>query len=430
MQFGIGCHRRGDKVVYAPGAAGQAVEKHNMNHRFTLSFVFVTLLIDSIGFGIIIPVMPQLIMSVSGEGLSSAARFGGLMMMIYALMQFFCSPIMGGISDRFGRRPVLLFSLLLLGIDYLIMAWAPTLLWLFVGRMIAGIAASTYSTCYAVIADSTSIDKRTQSFGVVGSAFGVGFIVGPLIGGMLGEYGPRVPFIAAACLAFANLVFGFFVMPETLAKSGRRPFDWRRANPTGTLVAMRKYPMVFGLIGVFFVFMLGHHALPSTWTYYTIEKFDWTEREVGYSFAFVGALMVLTQAVLLRKLIPLLGQRSAALLGFGFCIFSFVGYAFASTTWMVYAFMVPGALQGLVSPSINGIMSGAIPANSQGELQGGIASMSSLTSIMGPPLMTGTFATFASDSAFGYFPGAPFILAAALTLLALLLFLRVAPASH
>jgi len=401
-----------------------------MNHRFTLSFVFVTLLIDSIGFGIIIPVMPQLIMSVSGEGLSSAARFGGLMMMIYALMQFFFSPIMGGISDRFGRRPVLLFSLLLLGVDYLIMAWAPTLLWLFAGRMIAGIAASTYSTCYAVIADSTSIEKRTQSFGVVGSAFGVGFIVGPLIGGMLGEYGPRVPFIAAACLAFANLVFGFFVMPETLAKNGRRPFDWRRANPTGTLVAMRKYPMVFGLIGVFFVFMLGHHALPSTWTYYTIEKFDWSEREVGYSFAFVGVLMVLTQAVLLRKLIPVLGQRSSALLGFGFCIFSFVGYAFASSTWMVYAFMVPGALQGLVSPSINGIMSGAIPANSQGELQGGIASMSSLTSIIAPPLMTGTFAAFASDSALGYFPGAPFILAAGLTLLALLLFVRVAPASR
>ncbi|MCB1666489.1 MAG: TCR/Tet family MFS transporter [Pseudomonadales bacterium] len=395
-----------------------------MTHKYTIGFVFVTLLIDSIGFGIILPVMPQLIMSVTGEGLSDAARFGGWLMMVYALMQFFFSPVMGNISDRFGRRPVLLLTLLLLGIDYLIMAWAPTLAWLFLGRLIAGIAASTYSTCYAVIADVTPAEKRTQTFGLVGAAFGTGFILGPLIGGLLGEYGARLPFVAAAVLAFSNLTFGFFVMPETLPQGERRAFNWRRANPTGTLMALRKYPVVIGLIFVYFLFMMGHHALPSTWTYFTLEKFAWSEREVGYSFAFVGVLMIFTQAFLLRRVVPRIGQYKAALIGFGFCLLSFVGYAMASSSWMLYLFMIPGALQGFVMPSVNGIMSGQIPANAQGELQGGVASMSSLTSILSPPLMTGAFYLFSRDDAPVYFPGAPFALAALLTALALLVFLR------
>ncbi len=395
-----------------------------MSHKYTLTFVFVTLLIDSIGFGIILPVMPQLIMDVSGEGLSTAARYGGWLMMIYALMQFLFSPIMGNVSDRFGRRPVLLLTLLLLGIDYLVMAWAPTLIWLFVGRMVAGIAASTYSTCYAVIADSTPPEKRTQTFGLVGAAFGVGFIVGPVIGGLLGEYGARLPFIAAACLAFANLTFGFFVMPETLPLENRRAFDWRRANPTGTLLALRKYPMVIGMISAYFLFMMGHHALPSTWTYFTIEKFAWSEREVGYSFAFVGILMVLTQAVLLRRVLPIIGQYKAALIGFTFCIVSFLGYAFASSGWVLYLFMIPGALQGFVMPSINGITSGQVPANAQGELQGGMASMSSLTSIISPLLMTSTFAFFTAQNAPVYFPGASFFFAAVLTVCSVLVFMR------
>lgn len=395
-----------------------------MTHKYTIGFVFVTLLIDSIGFGIILPVMPQLIMSVTGEGLSDAARFGGWLMMVYALMQFFFSPVMGNISDRFGRRPVLLLTLLLLGIDYLIMAWAPTLAWLFLGRLIAGIAASTYSTCYAVIADVTPAEKRTQTFGLVGAAFGTGFILGPLIGGLLGEYGARLPFVAAAVLAFSNLTFGFFVMPETLPQGERRAFNWRRANPTGTLMALRKYPVVIGLIFVYFLFMMGHHALPSTWTYFTLEKFAWSEREVGYSFAFVGVLMIFTQAFLLRRVVPRIGQYKAALIGFSFCLLSFVGYAMASTSWMLYLFMIPGALQGFVMPSVNGIMSGQIPANSQGELQGGVASMSSLTSVLSPPLMTGAFYLFSRDDAPVYFPGAPFALAALLTALALLVFLR------
>lgn len=394
------------------------------SHKRIITFVFITLLIDSIGFGIILPVMPQLIMSVSGDGLADAARYGGWLMMVYAAMQFFCSPVMGNISDRFGRRPVLLLALLLLGIDYLVMAWAPTLFWLFAGRMVAGIAASTYSTCYAVIADSTPPQKRAQTFGLIGAAFGLGFIIGPLTGGLLGEYGARVPFIAAAALAFSNLIFGFFVMPETLAVENRRPFDLRRANPAGTLLALRKYPVVTGLIGACFLFMMGHHALPSTWTYFTIEKFQWSESQIGYSFAFIGVLMVFTQAVLLRRILPRIGQHKAAIAGFLFCLLSFVGYALASSGYMLYVFMIPGALQGFVMPSLQGIMSGQIPANSQGELQGGLASVTSLTSILSPPLMTATFAFFTATSSAVYFPGAAFILAAVLTLLSLLVFVH------
>lgn len=401
----------------------------NTSHRNIIGFVFVTLLIDSMGFGIILPVLPQLIMGVAGYTLAEAAVYGGWLMMVYALMQFIFSPIMGNVSDRFGRRPVLLLTLLLLGVDYMIMAWAPSLFWLFFGRMVAGIAASTYSTCYAVIADTTPAEKRTQTFGIVGAAFGIGFILGPVVGGLLGSFGERLPFVAAGCLAFLNLTFGFFVMPETLPAKERRRFDWRRANPAGTLMSLRKYPMVIGLILAYFLFMLGHHVLPSVWSYFTIERFSWSARQVGVSLAFTGLMMVFTQAVLLQKVVPRVGQYNAALMGFGFCIVSFIGYAAASSGMMLYLFLIPGALQGFVMPSINGIMSGQVPANEQGELQGGVASMSSLTAIISPPLMTYVFAYFSADTAPIYFPGAPFALAAVLTLLGMIVFLRAASPS-
>ena len=396
------------------------------SHRNIIIFVFITLLIDSIGFGIILPVLPQLIMGVTGKSLAEAVVYGGTLMMLYALMQFLFSPVMGNVSDRFGRRPVLLLTLLLLGTDYMIMAWAPTLFWLFLGRLVAGVAASTYSTCYAVIADCTPPEKRTQTFGIIGAAFGIGFILGPAIGGLLGSFGERLPFVAAGCFAFINLTFGFFVMPETLPISERRSFNWRRANPVGTLLALRKFPMVLGLISAYFLFMLGHHVLPSVWSYFTIERFSWGAREVGASLAFTGIMMAFTQAVLLQKVVPRLGQYNAAMLGFGFCILSFVGYAAATSGMMLYLFLIPGALQGFVMPSISGIMSGQVPANQQGELQGGVGSMVSLTAILSPPLMTWVFAYFSAQTAPVYFPGAPFALAALLTLLGLLVFIKAA----
>ena len=254
-----------------------------MNWRPAITMVLITALLDSVGFGIIMPVLPELLMDVTGEDVSASAAYGGWLMFAYAAMQFLLAPVIGGLSDRFGRRPVLLFSLFVLGIDYLIMWWAPSFAWLLVGRLIAGAAASTYSTCNAFIADISPPDVRAANFGLMGAAFGMGFIIGPVVGGLLGEYGARAPFLAAALLAFANLLYGLLVLPESLTRERRRPFDWRRANPTGTLASLRRYPVVFGVIGAYFLFLLGHHVLPSTWSFFTMERFDWSPREVGYS---------------------------------------------------------------------------------------------------------------------------------------------------
>ena len=395
-----------------------------MKANHALAFVFITALLDSIGFGIIMPVLPKLLMSVTGEGLSTAATYGGWLIFAYAFMQFFLAPVIGNLSDRFGRRPVLLVSLFVLSIDYLIMWWAPTYAWLLLGRVIAGAAASTFSTCNAYIADISEPDKRTQNFGLIGAAFGMGFVIGPVVGGLLGEYGARVPFLAAACLSFANFLYGALILPESLRREKRRAFDWRRANPTGTLAALRRYPLVFGLIGAYFLYMLGHHSLPATWSFFTMEKFDWSPKEVGYSLGAVGILMVFVQAVLLRVALPRLGSRRAAMLGFFCCIVSFLGYAWATQGWMIYLFLAAGAMQGFVSPAMQGIMSNQVTASEQGELQGGLASMSSLTAILSPPFMTQLFGFFTGIHAPVYFPGAPWLAAAVLTLLALVLFLR------
>jgi DHA1 family tetracycline resistance protein-like MFS transporter len=389
-----------------------------------LAFIFVTALLDSIGFGIIMPVLPQLVMDVTGEDISAAARYGGWLMFAYAGMQFLLAPVIGNVSDRFGRRPVLLLSLAVLGIDYLIMWWAPTFAWLLVGRLVAGGAASTFSTCNAYIADVSEPDKRAQNFGLIGAAFGMGFVIGPVLGGFLGDYGPRVPFLAAAALAGANFLYGAFVLPESLAKERRRPFEWRRANPTGTLMALRRYPVVFGLIGAYVLFQLGHQSLPAVWSFFAIERFDWSPREIGYSLGVVGVAMVFVQAVLLRYALPKLGSRRAAVLGFACTTFAFLGYAFAFEGWMVYPFLLIGALQGFISPSIQGIMSNQVSASEQGELQGGLASMSSLTAIVSPPFMTQLFAAFTGPEAPVYFAGAPWVAAALLTVLSLALFLR------
>jgi MFS transporter, DHA1 family, tetracycline resistance protein len=394
----------------------------------TLTFVFLTALLNAIGFGILLPVLPQLIMSVTGEGLSEAARYGGWLLVVYAVMQFFFAPVMGNLSDRFGRRPVLMMSLAVLGVDFLIMAWAPTLAWLFVGRLIAGVAASTYSTCNAVVADITPIDRRAATFGLMGAAFGGGFIIGPVLGGILGEIGPRVPFVAAAGLAFGNLLFGLLAMPETLPPHERRTFTWQRAHPVGALGSLRRYPLVVGLVLAYFLMQVGHHVLPSTWSYFTMEKFDWSERDVGYSLGFVGVLMIVVQAGLLRAVLARTGPRLAAAIGFVCGIAAFLGYALADQAWLVYAFLVVGSLQGFVGPALNGLMSAQLPANAQGELQGALASVASLTAIFSPLLMTQTFAHFTSSSAI-YFPGAPYVLAALITLASLAVFLRATAAA-
>jgi MFS transporter, DHA1 family, tetracycline resistance protein len=388
-------------------------------------FVFIAVLLDSIGFGIILPVLPRLIMQLTGVGVDRAAAYGGWLSFVYAFMQFFCAPVLGNLSDRFGRRPVLLFALFALGCDYLIMGAAPALAWLFVGRMIAGVAGASWTPAYAYVADITPPEKRAQSFGLMGAAFGVGFIVGPAIGGLLGGLGPRAPFFTAAAVALANATLGYFALPESLPRERRRAFHWMRANPLGTLAHMHAQPVVRLLLAALFLWQLAHQVLPATWAFYTISKFHWTSAEVGYSLAWVGLLMALAQGVLTRVLIPALGgERRAALAGMGAALIAYLGYAFASEGWMMYVVGLSTFIFALTYPSMNALASQRVAANAQGELQGAIACLYSLSAIAGPPLMTQVFGYFSAATAPVYFPGAAFLTAAALTVLSALLLLR------
>ena len=390
-----------------------------------LIFIFIAVLVDSIGFGIILPVLPRLIMQLTGVSVDRAAGYGGWLSFVYATMQFFCAPVLGNLSDRFGRRPVLLFALSALGCDYLIMGFAPLIGWLFAGRAIAGVAGASFTPAYAYVADITPPERRAQSFGLMGAAFGLGFIVGPAIGGLLGAFGPRAPFFAAGVIALANATLGYFALPESLPLAARRPFHWARANPLGTLARMRRHPAVLLMLGALFLWQLAHQVLPSTWAFYTIFKFHWTSAEVGYSLAFVGAVMAIAQGVLTRVLIPWMGgARHAALAGMACALLAYLGYAFASTGWMMYVVSLTSFLFALSYPSMNALTSEKIPANAQGELQGAVASLYSLSAIIGPPLMTQVFAHFSAPSAALYFPGAAFITAALLTAGCAALFMR------
>ncbi len=388
-------------------------------------FVFIAVLVDSIGFGIVLPVFPQLIMTLTGVDVARAAEYGGWLAFVYAVMQFFCAPVLGNLSDRFGRRPVLLFALLALGIDYFIMGTAPAISWLFAGRLVAGMAGASFTPAYAYIADVTPPEKRAQSFGLMGAAFGIGFILGPAIGGLLGSFGPRAPFFTAGAIALLNTTFGFFALPESLPAHARRPFEWARANPVGTLLQIRKYPVVLWLIGAIFLWLLANQSLPSTWAFYTISKFRWSAAEIGYSLAFVGLVMALAQGVLTRALIPWLGgERRAAAVGMAFAICAYLGYALATRGWMMYVVSATSLFFAMTYPSMNALMSRQIPANAQGELQGAVASVYSLSSIFGPPLMTQMFGRFSSPTAPVHFPGAAFLTAAVLTVASAALFAR------
>jgi len=390
-----------------------------------LAFIFVTVLVDSIGFGIILPVLPRLIMQLTGLGIDRAAAYGGWLAFYYALMQFFCAPILGNLSDAFGRRPVLLFALAALGCDYFIMGFAPAIGWLFAGRVIAGIAGASFTPAYAYVADITEPAKRAQSFGLMGAAFGGGFILGPAIGGLLGNLGPRAPFFAAAAIALANTAFGFFALPESLPPARRRPFQWLRANPLGTLLQVRRYPVVPWLLGAVFLWQLGHQVLPSTWAFYTISKFGWTSAQVGYSLAWVGLLMAVAQGVFTRILIPFLGgERRAALIGMAAALLAYLGYAFASQSWMMYVVSLTTFVFALTYPSMNAIASQQAPADAQGEMQGAVACLYSLSAILGPPFMTQIFGYFSAPESAVHFPGAAFLAAALLTLGSAALFVR------
>ncbi len=390
-----------------------------------LAFIFVTVLIDAIGFGVVIPVMPQLIVELSGRDLAGAAEISGWIMFLYASVQFLCGPVIGGLSDRFGRRPVLLASLTAFGCDYLVLAMAPSLGWLVAARLVAGVTGASFPTAYAYIAYISAPDKRAGNFGLIGMAFGLGFIIGPALGAVFATFGPRVPFLVAAGLAFANVGYGLFVLPESLKPENRRAFDWRRANPLGTLMRLRsQHPRVLVMAFMVFVWTLGYQSLYSTWNYFTIYRFGWTPTQVGWSLVAVGLTGALVQGLLARRLIPRYGPRNIIVAGCVSAIAAYGIYAFASAGWMMYVGIVVAALQGLVFPAIQGMMSSEVAADAQGELQGALSSTQSLSAIVGPPLMTGSFALFSGSGAPVELPGAPFVLAALFSAAALAIFYR------
>lgn len=401
--------------------------------RFALVFIFTTMLIDTIGLGIVIPVTPKLISELLGHAvdapnaMSQAAWYGGWLMAVFAGMQFLFSPLMGNLSDRFGRRPVLIVSLVALAVDYTITGAAPTIGWLFVGRALSGMAGATYSTANAYIADVSPPEKRAANFGITGAAFSVGFVIGPVIGGFLGEYSARLPFFVSAGIALANALFGFFVLNESLTPERRRKFELWRANPLGSLVALRRYPTLIGLIGVVIFMRLAHDANPSIFTYYTMLKFHWSPRDVAIALAAFGTLMAFVFGFLPRLLVPRIGETMAVVIGLSIEAIAFTGYALATSGLMMFCWMALWTLSGLANPALNAIQSKLVPTNEQGELQGALASIGGLTSIVAPPLLTVLFSYFTGPSAPVYFPGAAFLAAGAFAALALLLFVSVQP---
>lgn len=389
-----------------------------------LGFIFITLLIDVIGLAIIIPVFPKLIEGLIHGNISDASRISGLLLVAYAVMQFLFSPLVGNLSDKYGRRPVLLFSLLGFGIDYLFLAFAPSIGWLFIGRVIAGITGASFTTASAYIADVSSPEKRSQNFGMIGVAFGLGFIIGPVIGGVLGKMNVHYPFYAAAILALLNAAYGFFVLPESLAKEHRRPFSWKRSNPLGTLVQLKKYPAVIGLAICLFVVYFAGHAVQSVWTFYTMQKFNWDEDLVGYSLGFIGLLIALVQGGLIRVVIPKIGQERSIWVGLILYSIGMLLFGLANQSWMMFAYMIPYSLGGIAGPALQGVMTNEVPANEQGELQGGLTSLMSLSSIFGPWFMTYIFYFFTSGKAPMYLPAAPYYIAAILMLISAFLAIR------
>jgi DHA1 family tetracycline resistance protein-like MFS transporter len=356
--------------------------------------------------------------------MSGAARWGGWLYFVFALMQFLCAPLIGNPSDRFGRRPVLIASLLALTIDYTIMGFAPTLIWLFIGRFLSGIAGASYPTIGAYIADVTPPEKRASGFGVMGAAFSIGFILGPAMGGILGEYGARMPFFAAAALSFANALFGLFVLKESLAKENRRAFEWWRANPIGALHAMRRVPLIGGLIVVIVLMRLAHDANPVLFTYYVMLKFHWSTAMVGYAMATIGATLGIVYMFLIRIVIPKIGETNSVYLGLLGGALAFAGYAFAPNTAAMFVFVGAYAVFGFAGPALNAIMSKLVGPKEQGELQGALACVGSLTSVAAPIVLTQIFFYFTQPFAPVYFAGSGYLAASVFLVMAALVFTR------
>ena len=385
-----------------------------MQNRLPLIFILITVMLDSMGIGLIMPVMPDLIQELEAGDLGQAALWGGILAAIFAVMQFLFGPVIGGLSDRFGRRPVLLIALVVMAFDYVLMAVAGTIWLLVIGRIIGGITAATQSTASAYMADISKPEDKSANFGLIGAAFGMGFVLGPLIGGLLAEYGTRAPFWAAAVLAGANAIFGYFALPETVTDQIRRPFSLRRANPLGAFKHIGQLPGLGRLMGMSFIYGIAFFVYPSIWAYFGKLQFGWGPGMIGLSLGAFGIGIAIVQGVLIRPILARIGERNAVLLGLGVDVVAFVALGFVTNGWIAFALTPLTALGSIAGPALQGIMSRTAPDDQQGELQGALTSINAVASIAAPLAMTQVFFYFTHENAPIYLPGAPFILSAIL----------------
>ncbi len=383
-----------------------------LSKKAAIGFIFITLLIDVMGWGLIIPVMPRLVAQLKGISINEASSYGAWLLFAYAFTQFLCAPMIGNLSDRYGRRPILLCSLLGFGIDYIFLALAPSYGWLFIGRVIAGITGASFTTAAAYIADISTTETRAKNFGMIGAAFGLGFIIGPALGGLLAGWGLRAPFYAAAGLCLLNFLYGYFILPESLDKEHRRAFEWKKANPLGSLQFLRKAPTISGLALCYFLIYLAAMSVQGNWNYFTIYRFHWTEGLVGISLAVVGLLVGAVQAGLTRIVNPKLGNEKSIYIGLLLYSLGLLLFAFATQGWMMFLFLIPYCLGGIAGPALQATMAAHVKSNEQGALQGALTSLMSLTTIIGPLIMNNLFTYFTKKNAPFYFPGAAFFLGA------------------
>ncbi len=375
----------------------------------SLIFVFITVFVDALGIGIILPVMPKLIEKLTGGGLADAAFYGGLLMTAYAAMQFIFAPVLGELSDKFGRRPVLLIALLGLGLDYIFHAYAPSITWLFIGRIISGMAGASHTVATAYVADISTAENRAKSFGLIGAAFGIGFIFGPTIGGLTAEISVNAPFFVAAVLTLLNFLYGFFFIPESLSVENRRKINYSKMIPGNSILKLLKYSFG-GLILALFLAHLSGSSLPATWSYFTMEVYEWEEWEVGLSLSAVGIMVAIVQGFLIGFSVKKFGETKVMIGGFLLWTFGMTLFAFATNQWLLYIFLIPYALGGVAGPTLQGYMSNRVSEKEQGNLQGSITGMISLTTILGPLISTSLFYYFSNENTTFYFPGAPYLM--------------------
>lgn len=394
-----------------------------------IKFVLATMFINSMGFGIVIPVFPQLIMELSNATIAQATAIGGQLSFTFAAFQFLFSPIIGNLSDRYGRRPVLLGSLFGFAFDFVVLAFAPSLLWLFIARAATGLFGATNGPSQSVIADITTPDDRARWFGYISAAFGVGFVIGPAIGGLLGQFGVRVPFYAASALAFANFAYGWFALPETLKAENRRPFDWRRANPIGSLLQVRKLSGILPISSVYFLWQLASLIYPMIWSFYAMSRYHWSGTMVGLSLALMGVAMALMQIFVSARIIRRFGERKTATIGLIGGILTMVALTFISDGWLAFAIMPLIAVQSLVHPCLTAMMTRRADATNQGEVQGFASAVMAVGSIIAPLLYNPIQALFAGQAAPFTFDGAAFAIAATIATLALLALSAIRPAA-